>query len=326
MTLLPDAVALLRAATAGNADPADARARVEALRARHPGAGLRLLWQREEFDGSLHYDLLIRSPQPDGADGTVSLSWCPDDGLPWPLRGVQRGGEMLLVRVNGVALEVADAVAYLDLLWREAPLRERLVDSCLVREAVDGEELDDAELQAAADAFRRARDLLTPEATRAWMAAEGLSDQQFEDLVTHQALVARLRERVTAARVDAELAAGARRHDRLRLVRVEHADAGAAARLAGSADLLATAAADFAAGDGPAPSFVTVTRADLDAARDAEPGTVIGPVPLSDRFMVAEVVAVLPATRDSVSRRLFAEWLAERRAAARIEWNWGPRG
>ncbi|WP_327010379.1 TIGR04500 family putative peptide maturation system protein [Dactylosporangium sp. NBC_01737] len=214
MTLLPEAVALLRAATAGKAGTADTRARVEALRARHPGAGLRLLWQREEYDGSLHYDLLIREP-----GGTVSLSWCPDDGLPWPLRGVQRGGEMLLVRVNGVALEVADAVAYLDLLWREAPLRERLVDSCLVREAVNGEELDDAGLQAAADAFRRARGLLTPEATRAWMAAEGLSDQQFEELVAHQALVARLRERVTAGAVDAEVAAGARRHDRLRLVR-----------------------------------------------------------------------------------------------------------
>ncbi|MER7004588.1 TIGR04500 family putative peptide maturation system protein [Dactylosporangium sp. NPDC000555] len=328
MTLLAEAVGLLSAATAEKVEPAEARTRVEALRDRHPGAALRLLWQREEYDGSLHYDLLVREPATDA--GVVSLSWCPDDALPWPLRGVQRGGEMLLVRVNGVELEVADAIGFLDVLWREAPLRDRLVDTCLVREVLDagGEELDDAALQDAADAFRRARGLLTAEATREWMRRERLSDRQFEDLVVHQAQVARLRERVTAGRVDAELTADSHRYDQLRLVRVEHPDAAAAARLARlteAPDLLAAAAADFAAGSGPAPALVTVTRADLGPEL-AEAVAGNGPVPLGDRFLVASVLGVRPATREAVSRRLFADWLAERRAEARIEWNWGPRG
>ncbi|MGI5240494.1 TIGR04500 family putative peptide maturation system protein [Dactylosporangium sp. CA-139066] len=311
MTLLTEAVELLRAAAAEKFERAEVRARVDALRARHPEAGLRLLWQREEYDGSLHYDLLVRQPATDA--GVVSLSWCPDDTLPWPLRGVQRGGEMLLVRVNGFELDVADAIGFLDLLWQDAALRDRLVDTCLVRLALDadGTELDDAALQEAADAFRRARGLLTLEDTRAWMARERLSDQQFEDLVAHQAGVARLRERVTAGRVDAELAADPGRYEQLRLVRVEAADEAAAARLAAAPDLLAAAAADFTAGVGPAPVLMTVTRADLE------------PV-LAGDFVVTAVLGVQPATREAVSRRLFADWLAEQRAAARIEWNWGP--
>jgi putative peptide maturation system protein len=323
MTLLTEAVGLLRAATAEKAERAEVRARVDALRARHPEAGLRLLWQREEYDGSLHYDLLVRQPATDAG----AVSWCPDDALPWPLRGVQRGGEMLLVRVDGFELGVADAIGFLDLLWREAPLRDRLVDTCLVRLALDadadGTELDDAALQEAADAFRRARGLLTLEDTRAWMSRERLSDQQFEDLVAHQARVARLRERVTAGRVDAELAADPGRYEQLRLVRVEAADEAAAARLAAAPDLLAAAAADFAAGTAPAPALMTVTRADLDPAL-AEAIADGVPVPLDGGYLVAAVLAVQPATRDAVSRRLFGEWLAERRAAAHIEWNWGP--
>jgi len=311
MTLLTEAAGLLRTASEAKEERAEVRARVDALRARHPGAALRLLWQREEYDGSLHYDLLVR--EPGAGAGVVSLSWCPDDALPWPLRGVQRGGEMLLVRVDGFELGVADAIGFLDLLWREAPLRDRLVDTCLVRLALDadGTELDDAELQAAADAFRRARGLLTAEDTRAWMARERLSDRQFEDLVAHQAGVARLRERVTAGRVDAELAADPGRFEQVRLVRVEAADEAAAARLAAAPDLLAAAAADFAAGVGPAPVLMTVTRADL---RDAPAGPCV----------VTAVLGVRPATRDEVSRRLFGEWLAGRRASARVEWNWGP--
>ncbi|MET7400956.1 hypothetical protein ABZS66_46500, partial [Dactylosporangium sp. NPDC005572] len=80
----------------------------------------------------------------------------------------------------------------------------------------------------------------------------------------------------------------------------------------------ADAAAEFAAG-GPAPRFVTGTRAELGLPADAEAGTEAGTPagPLT-------VLAVRPATRDSVSRRLFAGWLEERRAAARVEWNWGP--
>ncbi|MET7396761.1 TIGR04500 family putative peptide maturation system protein, partial [Dactylosporangium sp. NPDC005572] len=206
--MLTEAVTLLH--DVQKTEPAEARARVAELRERFPDTKARLLWQREQYDGSLHYDLLLTM-----RDGTLSLSWCPDAGLPWPLRGVQRSGELLLLRVNGVELDVADAIGFLDVLWREAPLRQRLVDACLVKEAVDGEELDDAELQAAADAFRRARGLLSPAQTRAWLARERLSDAQFEDLVTHQALVARLRERVTAGRVDAELAGGG--HDEVLL-------------------------------------------------------------------------------------------------------------
>lgn len=331
MTLLDDAVDALRHCAAQRLEPAEARKHLATLRDEHPDARLRLVWQREEYDGSLHYDLLVRRGD---EPGVVSLAWCPDDALPWPLRGVQRAGEMVLARVNGFDLEVGEAIGYLDLLWEQAPLRDRLVDACLVREALDeiGVELTEEEVQAAADAFRRARGLLTAADTRAWMARHHLTEAQFEALVVHQAKVARLRERVTAGAVAKAPAADL---DLIRYVRVDAADADAAARLAASPDLLIGATVAFVAGTGPAPVLAATRRGDLPeplrrALADAREGEVVGPVPVDGVLAVVRVLAVEPAagdaaTRDALSRRIFADWLARRRAAASVEWNWGPR-
>ena len=73
----------------------------------------------------MHYDALLHR---DG-EGTVSLSYCPERTLPWPLRGVQRWSEMNLVRVNATDPEVDQAVALLDFIWDDAPMLKRLVDA-----------------------------------------------------------------------------------------------------------------------------------------------------------------------------------------------------
>jgi hypothetical protein len=49
----------------------------------------------------------------------VSLSFCPDEELPWPLRGVGRWSDKDLVRVNNTLLRVEDAIAFLDFIWNE---------------------------------------------------------------------------------------------------------------------------------------------------------------------------------------------------------------
>ncbi|MEU6412580.1 TIGR04500 family putative peptide maturation system protein [Microbispora sp. NPDC046933] len=175
-------------------EPAQARERLDDLRARFPDVVFRLLWQREEYDGSLHYDLLARTP--DGE--TVSLSRTAGQELPWPLRGLHRVSENVLCRVDGMDVRVDQAVALLDFLWQERPLMDRIVESALLRGLLEEQpaELDATALQAAMDAFRRARGLLTPEATEAWMAERGLSHEALEEIVAEQAALARLRARV----------------------------------------------------------------------------------------------------------------------------------
>ncbi|NUS02677.1 MAG: TIGR04500 family putative peptide maturation system protein, partial [Nonomuraea sp.] len=173
---------------------------LEGFRAAYPQARTRLVAQREEFDGSLHHALLIK----DGDGATISLSWCADRALPWPLRGVHRAGEHLLLRVNGIETPVARAIACLDFIWDESALADRLVADSLVREELEEtrEPLSDTALQEAMDAFRRARGLLTGEATRAWMERNRISHQELEELVALEAAVAALRSRVAAGRVE----------------------------------------------------------------------------------------------------------------------------
>lgn len=343
-----DALDFLCRLSRSSLQPPEALDALRGLRASCPGVGLRLVWQREEYDGSLHYDLLITRP----GEGTVSLSYCPADGLPWPLRGGHRASEKLLLRVNGVEMEVGDALACLDFLWDphptatalsgQLPLAERLVTACLVRQEVeaapqDPAALDGAELQAAMDAFRRARGLLTAAATTQWLDRRCLSHRDLEELVAHEAAVRRLRRQVTDARgyftehrhhfdtAHLNRVVFARREDAVRLVEEVRSGGGFHAAL------------ERAVLDGrvplPAGLFCAVRRAELDtdvarAVFAARPGSTLGPFDAGTGHTVLRLLAHRPAefdraTADLVERQLFARWLDGLRRTARIEWFWG---
>src|SRR3712207_3109767 len=80
--------------------PEEARARLRLLQKQHSNMEMDLLWEEEVYDQSVHYDTLLHL----GGEGTVSLSFCPDRALPWPMRGVHRWSEKDLVRVNNTVL------------------------------------------------------------------------------------------------------------------------------------------------------------------------------------------------------------------------------
>ncbi|WP_433415529.1 TIGR04500 family putative peptide maturation system protein [Microtetraspora malaysiensis] len=319
--MLAEAIDMLGAGTAGHD--------LDGFRARYPGARVRLVAQREEYDGSLHHALLIK--ERDGA--TISLSWCPDRALPWPLRGVHRAGEHLLLRVNGVETPVARAIACLDFIWDESRLADRLVTDSLVREVLEEEPepLTDAELQGAMDAFRRARGLLTGGAVRAWMDRNHISHHELEELVVLEASVARLRSRVAAGRVEDWFAAHGYEFDVARVARVEFTEGPRVPAADGFLDAAERAFADGMARPGEV--FATLRRGELSpetAGRvfGAAPGTVTGPFATEHGHLLIKVLAVEPAVldgtvRDLVERRIFAEWIERRRSTAKIEWFWG---
>src|SRR6476660_3203145 len=95
--------------------PREARARLQSVRGHHPELGIDLLAEEQAFDQSVHYDALLRR----AGEGTVSISYCPERAIPWPLRGVHRWSDRDLVRVNANVLPVDTAMACLDFIWDE---------------------------------------------------------------------------------------------------------------------------------------------------------------------------------------------------------------
>jgi len=288
--MLAEAVDLL---SAGTAERDLAR-----FRAEHPSVRVRLVRQREEYDGSLHHALLIKN----GDGATISLSWCQDQALPWPLRGVHRAAEHLLLRVNGVETPVARAIACLDFIWDESRPADRLINDSLVREVLEeeSEPLADAELQTAMDAFRRARGLLTADAVQAWLNRHHISHSELEELVTVEASVARLRSRVASGKLEPWLAEHGHELDIARVARVEFTTE-AGPRALDADGFLAAAEQAFAEGTArPGEVFATLRRGELDRETadqvfGAAPGTVVGPFPTEHGHLLIKVLAVEPA-------------------------------
>ncbi|KAA9378334.1 TIGR04500 family putative peptide maturation system protein [Microbispora cellulosiformans] len=315
--MLPDALETLRGLD--GAEPSEARERLRELRERHPGVRFRLLWQREDYDDSLHYDLLIKRP----GEGTVSLSWCPDRALPWPLRGVQRAGETLLLRIDGVGVKVVDAVARLDFLWDEARLVDRIVAAALVQAELEEApvELFDHEIQEAVDAFRRARGLLTAERTREWMDRRSLTLVDLRELVAGEVAVARVRERVTAGRVEPYFEEHREEFGTARVARLTFPGSEAALRAAAEID---AGAGFFAPAERTRGARLVVEDVPAAEIGTARPGDVVSPAPDVLLKVISVAGAELDAdTRRRVERRVFDLWIDERRRAAKIEWFWG---
>jgi putative peptide maturation system protein len=321
--------------------PDEASVRLQAVRGRHPDLAIDLLAEEESYDQSVHYDVLFRH----AGEGTVSLSYCPDRALPWPLRGVHRWSDADLVRVNANVLTVDQAIACLDFIWDEAPIIERLINLCLIQEELAREPitLSDAELQEAMDKFRSAKKLFKAEDTLRWLERHGMTHESLERYVANDALLARLRDRIAADGVEQYFRQHPGDFDTARVARLEVADERRARELAeqiraGRLDFLAAAERCFfeAAERGAPPKAgllaVIERRQAAPALREqlfaAAPGQLIGPVPIETGHALLRVLAIVPARLDGRTRAvikdiLFDDWLAERRRAARIEWCWG---
>ncbi len=341
--LLLQSLALLRRLAEQNLEPEAAKRELAELRARNPEVKLDLLWEREPYAGTLHYDLLISH---DGRNA-VWLGWCPDRGIPWVLRGVHRHSEADLVRVNGETLRVGMAMQLIDYIWADQRMTDGLVDSCLIRQSLVTRAIappSDAELQREVDEFRRRHGLLTREETLAWLERRGMSYEQLEFYVADAARVRGLRSAVVGGEVRAHFEAHREELRRVTLLLVTTRDGEVAQAIASEGresrqDFVHAAVRHQTARMARAPrdreTMELVVRyahqlpAPLaEAVLGAAPGTLVGPVAHRDQHLVAHVVehgdAVLDdALAEAIAERLFAGWLETERSKANIEWLWG---
>jgi len=235
-------------------------------------------------------------------------------------------------------------MACIDFIWDEARIVDRLVNVCLIQEALEKNpiELSDADVQLAMDGFRRAHKLYTVPDTHRWMEQHGMSHEKLEEYVCDQFMVARLRDRVTDGRVDAHFEGRRAAFDRVSIARIEFPDESSAREahaqiVGGEADFYAVAQARFlATAERPAGSshglFDVISRgkapAELLEVFAADVGDVVGPLATDTGYALVQVLSISPAcldesTRADVKQALFEEWLAGRREQATIDWYWG---
>ena len=129
-----------------------------------------------------------------------------------------------------------------------------------------------------------------------------------------EAAAARVRERVTADRVEPYFAEHRAEFGTARVARLDFPDAESV-----GSDEDWVALAERTPGARLVIEDVPVTE-----IGQAKPGEVLAPTPRSLVKVISVSDAVLDEeTRRRVERRIFDEWLAERRRAAKIEWFWG---
>jgi len=300
-----------------------------------------LLCEQEGFDGRHHYDVLMHLP--DG--GMVSMSYAPPDTLPWPMRGVHRHSESQLLRVNGTTLQFSQAVAALDVVWKDTRLARKLVDMCLLQDyfARHPIQVPDAQLRDTMDAFRRTHQLFTVAQTQAWMAQEGWTQERLETVITDLAKVDCLKAQITSAQIEAHFTRHQADHAQLRVacLQVDTEDeARAIHQLIISDGISLREAAQHAltqscADTAGALSFSVQSgsRQALAATLGCEPsqlqmGHVSAPLAGATGWRLVEVIRedaarLDQATRAAISETLFADWLAQLKRQATVDWYWG---
>jgi putative peptide maturation system protein len=269
----------------------------------------------------------------------MSLSVCPDGELPWALRGLQRWRDSELLRVNNVTLAVEQAITQLDVLWNSPGLMQRLIDSCIVEGELQRRDIavSTADIQSALNGLRRQRGLQTAAALQAWMESSGVSRAALQDIATKLARKAKLRESIAATRMKAPADSPLTEFDEIKMAVLEvdsEADALYAAEVvrAGQMQLAEVAQEVFLRASHGHVQITLREEARHALATELEGCDLsAGAVHVhaeGDVYRVIHVLAVKvadagPQTMQRLKARLFEDWLAEQRRAARIEWFWG---
>ncbi len=321
-----------------NVQPDTARSQLHVLREHHPNLNMDLFFQEEPYDRSIHYDLLLHEV----GLGSLSLSFCPEQTLPWSLRGAHSSREQDLVRVNDILLTVGDAIAQMDFIWNERAMATQLIDKGLIFQAVQENpvELTEAELQAAMNDFRIMHQLFTAETTQRWMKDRGLTHERFESLVEDSASVAKLRKQVTAGKVEAYFQQHQSIFESAQVIYVILSEWQSAQNMFESMTQQQVSfyeALEKQLASNPQhiveQSLLQRTYCqDWPLPKDkifaASIGEFLDPIETENGFALVKVISRISATLTPdiemmIREILFEEWLEDKRQAASVEWYWG---
>jgi putative peptide maturation system protein len=341
LDLLNDTLQQLRSIARSRIQPQEAKARFNIIQKQYPETKIDLVWEQETYDRSIHYDALLHLC----GEGSISLSFCPEQTLPWPLRGVHRWSDKHLVRVNNHVLTVGEAIVHFDFIWHESSLMNRLIDICLIRQELEERpvNISDDDLQLAMDTFRHSNQLYKAEDTYQWMKQHGMTHEKLEGLVTDNAKVAKLKDRIAENLVEDYFQEHRANFETAYIAKFEIESEPIASQIY---EQICTGKISFY--EAIEQHFLTITEKYCDryssifsmtqrghlpsnlaqAIFNAKPGDILEPIGTGNESIIVRVLSFLPATLDrqtsnSIKSILFQAWLAKHREEAKIEWNWG---
>jgi parvulin-like peptidyl-prolyl isomerase len=236
---------------------------------------------------------------------------------------------------DGVSISLGDWLTHLKWRGRLLPLlREVALERLVAQQATQaGLAVTGAEQQAAADAFRHRQGLFSAADTRAWLARQGLTGEDFARSLEADLLAEKLKDHLTRDRIAGHFTTHRDRYDRARLRQLVAPREDLAREMLSQfrdedrdfSDLARELAAVGVRGG----EVRSVFRQDLppalaEAAFAARPGDVVGPVATPEGFHLLLVEEIIPASLDPdaaarIRQELLDAWLAERLQAARLE-------
>lgn len=296
--------------------------------AAYPALAPRIIVDQPPGSPQVEYDVLLQRPE----GGSIAVSWRPDASMPWALVHSDHWAANYVLTVGTQDVPVQDALLFLRMHAERYPdLMQDMLDGQLVIEALaaDPPPVSDAEMQHEADMFRRARGLLTAEATQRWLRDSAVDEAGFRDF-----LLFRIRERKFFAALadttrDADLVLFAAELERIDVLWV-HGPADTLARVLARGEALTAVVADALAQPEDDIEFERVALFACDAPEafsGAATGTVIGPIWWRERRGVVQVLRRVPAVADERTfRRMHAlrrrAWLDARREEVEVYWHW----
>jgi putative peptide maturation system protein len=328
---LAEAVTLLRELPRHRHAARAARSRFEQFKESYPGLPCRLLIDPKPGSDNVDFDILLTIQDA----GSVALSWHPDDGVPWTALVADHWAANYVLTVNGASTSIQSALLYLSArLQRRPDLMRDLVDRSLIFAAIGDAppEVDDAELEAAVDAFRTGQGLFSGAAMQRWLDDMQLTMETLEELVAQSLQLQKFKEAAVTAQVRPHFEAHRGDFDRLTVMRLDEMTRTSSRRVAEAwrrSKICPVFDRRRAPLRVPSGRLDTLFACDLPAEFAGEPvGSVIGPVSRSGgKFWVGQVLGMEAArfddaTRERIGSLLFEAWLADRRSKAAIRWHW----
>jgi putative peptide maturation system protein len=308
----------------------EARLRFARFRDSHPDIEAELVAHLMPASMDADFDILLRQP----SSGMLSLSWRPENGIPWTPQYADHWAANFVLTVNGIGTTIQSALIYLNsVLKGRLNLMEDLVSRALLSAAIEEfpPEVRETDIDHAVIAFRRNQGLHSAIATQKWLDEMQLTMADLRELLTQNVKIAQFRKELTAPHVRSYFKAHLSEFDRISVLEIGGLTRSAARKLAdkwrtnGICPLFEVNWTDTV---DPRGNVKTFFASELPKEFvGVELRAVHGPLSHGTAFRVTQVLRHQSARLDQITRAkveeiLFGRWLAEQRENASVRWHW----